>query len=128
VQASEELDVLLKARIDDYAGQRTRAVLISGLAVFGASLLAYFLLQSITKPLEKLVRSLGPGATLLSGCVEKIAEVTQQQTPNPEEANIICGELNAHADDMRMAVLELARQVRGAEADQLASNAAGIRS
>ena len=128
VQASEELDVLLKARIEDYAGQRTRAVVISGLAVFGASLLAYFLLQSITKPLEKLVRSLGPGATLLSGCVEKIAEVTQQQAPSREEASIICEELNAHADEMRMAVLELARQVRGAEADQLARNAAGIQS
>ena len=127
-QASEELDVLLKTRIRDYEGQRMRAVVISGLAVLGASLLAFFLLQSITKPLEKLVRTLGPGATLLSGCVEKIAEVTQQQTPSPEEASIICEELNAHADDMRMAVLELARQVRGADAEQLASNAAGIRS
>jgi methyl-accepting chemotaxis protein len=127
-QASEELEALLKIRIGDYAGQRTRAILISGLAVLGASLLAFFLLQSITKPLEKLVRSLGPGATLLSGCVEKIAEVTQQQTPSAEEASIICEELNAHADDMRKAVLELARQVRGADAEEMASSAAGIQS
>jgi methyl-accepting chemotaxis protein len=128
IQASEELDVLLQARIRSYESQRMQALVISAMAVFGASLLAFFLLQSITRPLESLVRSLAPGATLLSGCVEKIAEVTQQKTPNLEETSIICDELNAHADDMRKAVLELARQVRGADADHLASSASGIRS
>ena len=125
--AVTELDRLLEARIADYAGQRVRSLSVSGLAIIAASILAFVLMRSITIPLEKLVRSLGPGATLLTGCVERIAMVSQQERPDPEEASIICDELNAHADDMRKAVLELARQVRGAEAESLANSAAGSR-
>ena len=125
--SATELDRLLEARIADYAVQRVRALTVSGIAVLAASILAFLLMRSITAPLEKLVRSLGPGASLLTGCVERIASVSQQERPDPEEAGIICDELNAHADDMRKAVLELARQVRGAEAESLANSAAGLR-
>ena len=125
--AVNELDQLLRNRIADYAGQRVRGLAVSGLAVLAASLLAFLLMRSITKPLETLVRSLGPGASLLTGCVERIATVNQQERPDPEEASIICDELNAHAEDMRKAVLELARQVRGAEAESMANAAAGLR-
>jgi methyl-accepting chemotaxis protein len=48
--------------------------------------------------------------------VERIAEASQSKNPSPEEAAIICEELNAHAENMRSAVLELARHVEGSSA------------
>jgi hypothetical protein len=111
-----ELDLLLRARIDDFQTSRAEALGLSGGVVLIAAFIAFMLGRSITKPLQSLVRNLGPGATLLASSVERIAETSQSATPDPEIASIICEELNAHAENMRKAVLELARQVEGGSA------------
>ena len=108
-----ELDVLLEARLDHYRGSRTQSLLWSGLALLLSCGQSFYFMRSITTPLSKLIQSLGPGATLLSECVGRISEVSQGQTVDPMEAKIICGELDAHADSMRKAVLELAKHVSG---------------
>jgi len=111
-----ELDTLLNMRISDFQTGRIQALGYSALAVVIATIIAIALGRSITKPLQELVRNLGPGATLLGVSVERIAEASQSKTPSPEEAAIICEELNAHAENMRSAVLELARHVEGSSA------------
>lgn len=111
-----ELDTLLNMRIGDFQTSRIEALGFSALAVAIAAIIAVMLGRSITAPLQDLVRNLGPGATLLGVSVERIAEASQSQTPSPEESAIICEELNAHAENMRKAVLELARHVEGSSA------------
>jgi hypothetical protein len=113
---ASELDTLLNMRIADFQTGRAQALGFSALAVVVAAIIAFLLGRSITRPLQELVRNLGPGATLLGVSVERIAEASQSKTPSQEEAQIICEELNAHAENMRSAVLELARQVEGSAA------------
>jgi len=121
-----ELDKLLDMRIADFKTGRVQALGFSALAVVFAALIAFLLGRSITRPLRELVRNLGPGATLLGVSVERIAEASQSKTPSQEEAAIICEELNAHAENMRSAVLELARHVEGsAAASRMAQESAG---
>lgn len=115
--AVDELDGLLETRIASYQHKKRRALLLAALALLAACGLAYALARSITKPLSGLAQSLGPGATLLSVCVERIAEHSQQEKPDREEAGLICQELNAHAEEMRKAVLELLHHVQGSSAE-----------
>jgi hypothetical protein len=91
----------------------------------GAALLSFFLMRSITRPLDEIVQSLGPGATLLAASVERIAESSKDPSAGPEEAGIICEELNAHAEKMRHVVLELARHVQGEDAESRLKAATG---
>jgi hypothetical protein len=114
--AAGELDALLEMRISDFRTHRMQALGLSALALFIAAFIAFLIGRSITKPLDELVHNLGPGATLLGVSVERIAEASRNQTPDPVEVSIICEELNAHADNMRNAVLELARHVQGGAA------------
>lgn len=121
-----ELDTLLNMRIYDFESSRIQALGFSALAVVIATFIAFLIGRSITKPLQELVRDLGPGATLLGVSVERIAEASHSQTPSQEESQIICEELNAHAENMRKAVLELARHVEGSSAaSRLAKQDAG---
>ena len=114
--ADTELDALRQRRIAAYTSRRAWSLGLASVAVLIAIALSCAVTLSITRPLEKLVRTLGPGATLLAGSVERIAEASQRQTATPEEASIICEELNAHADDMRGSVRELESLVRGGAA------------
>jgi len=120
-----ELDKLLSTRVASYQSNRTWALLLAALAVVVSGLIALYLAKTITDPLHGLVRSLGPGATLLGVCAERIAEASQKKFSDAEEATIICEELSAHADDMRKAVLQLAYHVQGAAAERMVSQATG---
>jgi methyl-accepting chemotaxis protein len=123
---ASELDALLYMRIVDFETGRVQALGFSAMAVIMAALIAFILGRSITRPLRELVRNLAPGATLLGVSVERIAEASQSKTPSQEEAQIICEELNAHAENMRSAVLELARHVEGsAAASRMVQETAG---
>lgn len=108
-----ELDILLSKRIDSYTSRRTWSLASAGLAVLVACFLAFLATLSIVRPLKKLVRTLGPGATLLGSSVERIAQANERGNTTPEEATIICEELGAHADDMRTCVRELESLVHG---------------
>jgi len=119
---ANELDALLNLRIGDFQTGRIQALGFSALAVVIATFIAFAIGRSITRPLQELVRNLAPGATLLGVSVERIAEASQSQTPSAEESAIICEELNAHAENMRKAVLELARHVEGSAAAARMSN------
>lgn len=114
--ADTELDVLLQKRVASYTSRRTSSLVLATLAVLVAVGLACVVTLGITRQLESLVRTLGPGATLLSECVHRIAEANERPSSTPEEATIICEELNAHADDMRSAVRKLETLVRGSAA------------
>ena len=115
--AVAELDVLLRARVEYDTSYRFWALALAGLALSAACGLSWYFMLSIVVPLDGLMRSLGPGATLLSECVGRIAESNKRQASGDVEAEIICEELNAHADDMRKAVYQLALHVNGAEAE-----------
>lgn len=124
--AAAELDTLLNMRVSDFQSSRIQALGFSTLAVVVATFIAFLIGRSITKPLQELVRNLGPGATLLGVSVERIAEASHSQIPSQEESQIICEELNAHAENMRKAVLELARHVEGSAAvSRLAAQESG---
>ena len=123
----DELDQLLQARLNNYESNRTWSLFWAALATIGATVLSFILLRSITGPLDGLVQMLGPGATLLSSSVERIAETSRDKTASPKEAEIICEELNAHAEKMRQAVLELAAHVQGSAAESRLLEATGGR-
>ncbi|MSR46347.1 MAG: hypothetical protein EXS13_04680 [Planctomycetes bacterium] len=114
--ADRQLDVLIANRVGKLESDKTWALELSFVAVVTASLLSYFMMRSITQPLDSLVGSLGPGADLLAGCVETISETSKGAATIPADAQIICEELNAHADDMRKAVRELLSLVAGSAA------------
>lgn len=112
--AAGELDRLLQIRIEDSVNYRFLALLLAGIAIVGAYILSWVFMQSITQPLDGLIRSLGPGATLLSECVGRIASTGKRTSSDDVESQIICEELNAHAEDMRKAVYQLSIHVSGA--------------
>lgn len=113
----DELDGLLEARIAHYQSSRNWSLGLASLSVLAACLLAFFLARSIVVPLRDVMGSLKPGATLLGVCVERIADASKNNFSNPEEAVLICEELNAHADEMRQSVLALALHVEGSHKD-----------
>jgi len=111
----QELDVMLDhGRIQDYDTRKIVALLLSALALFIACILAYWMTLSITNPLMKLARTLGPGAALLRGSIEQINEETNKGKPDPQMTAVICGELSAHVDDMNRSVQALQSIVFGA--------------
>lgn len=126
--AVSELDVLLRARIAAAQSYRFWALVLAALALAGACALSWYFTRSIVVPLDALIRSLGPGATLLSECVGRIAESSKSTLPGSQEAEIICEELNAHADDMRHAVYQLALHVGGSGAGESAQNSEPVNS
>ena len=103
----DELDGLLKARIEAYTARRMQTTILSALAVLVSILLAWIIQRSITIPLRKLVGSLAPGGVLLSECAALIKANNDRGTSSREETAIICGELMAHASDMKAAVTQL---------------------
>ena len=109
----DELENMLNMRIASYAARRMWALILAALALFVASVFAYKVTQSITEPLNKLARTLGPGATLLSGCVNQISEASKKGSSDATTTAIICDELNAHAEDMRKSVDQLESIVFG---------------
>jgi hypothetical protein len=120
-----EMDKLLQLRIESFEGRRTWSVSLALLAILAASLMAYFLMQTIANPLVDLVKSLAPGADMLGVCAERIAETSRNKSADPQEAEIICQELDAHCSDMRTAVAELVAQVHGSRSAQSANGAIG---
>jgi hypothetical protein len=119
--AATELDALLDARINEFKRTRIQALGFSALTVLIAAGVAFSIGRTITRPLESLMRSLGPSAALVGRMGERVAAAAQSETPDRDETEIICEELNAQADNMRMAVLELARHIEGSSADRLAA-------
>jgi methyl-accepting chemotaxis protein len=111
--AISEEDALLRLRIAHFEQRRSRSLLLALVAVLAASLVAFWLTRSITRPLLGLVSSLTPGAILLSVCVERISQASENNLSNREEADLICQELDANCDAMRKAVAELETQVKG---------------
>jgi hypothetical protein len=120
--ANDELAELLRRRIQAYYSQRSNQLAVAFAAIAFAALLSWWLSTSITRPLKELMRSLGPGATLLGNCAHRISETATAATPDALETEVICEELNAHCDSIQQAVLELARHVEGADAETRESN------
>jgi methyl-accepting chemotaxis protein len=111
--AAPELDRLLQARIDYYTKRKAVALLLSGLALLLACLLAFRIAASLIDPLNRLSRTLTPGADLLDGSVQKLAELTRKGAPDLTSMRITCDELDAHAENMRRTAQTLARVVFG---------------
>ena len=101
-----ELDKLLATRVQDHVNSRSVALTGAGIALAISCAMAWLVTRSITKPLQKLAESLGPGANLLNNSVEMLAE-------SPENVDIICEELTAQVGYMRRAVQQLVVVVRG---------------
>jgi len=112
--AVAEEDTLLHRRIAHFEQRRARSLLLAFAAVLAAGLLAFWLTRSITRPLLGLVASLSPGAVLLSVCVERIFDASENNFANRDETDLICQELDANCDAVRQAVAQLETQVKGA--------------
>ena len=108
-----EQDKLLKIRISYFQNKLVLSLVLAFAAIILAASLAFYLTRTISQPLFKLVKILGPGATLLSVCVERISEASKNQFADPEETRFICEELNANCTSMRESVKELEAQVTG---------------
>jgi methyl-accepting chemotaxis protein len=108
-----EQDKLLKIRISYFQNKLVLSLVLAFVAIILAASLAFYLTRTISQPLFKLVKILGPGATLLSVCVERISEASKNQFADPEETRFICEELNANCTSMRESVRELEAQVTG---------------
>ena len=63
--ASEELDVLLQRRIDDFAARRLRSLVLTGLAFAAALGLVSFITRSISGPLQKQAAQLSEANAML---------------------------------------------------------------
>ncbi|MCX5795915.1 MAG: hypothetical protein NTY77_10505 [Elusimicrobia bacterium] len=111
--AVPELDRLLQARIDYYTKRKVVALLLSGLALLLACLLAYRIAASLIHPLNRISRTLTPGADLLDGSVQKLADFTDKGAQDLTSMRITCDELDAHAENMRKTARELAAVVFG---------------
>lgn len=116
--SAAELDILIQARIDYYDKRKVTALLLSGLALLLACLLAYRIATSLIAPLDKLSRLLTPGADLLDGSVQKLTAFTQKEAQDLTTMRIICDELDAHAVNMRKTAQELASIIDGGDAAQ----------
>lgn len=111
--SAAELDVLIQARIDYYGKRKVTALLLSGLALLLACLLAYRIAISLILPIDKLSRLLTPGADLLDESVQKLTAFTHKEAQDLTTMRIICDELDAHAVNMRKTAQELASIVDG---------------
>ena len=111
--AAPELDKLLRARIEFYTKRRTVALLLSGLALLLACWLSRRIAASLIEPLNRLSRTLTPGADLLDASVQKLADSTQKGAQDLTSMRITCDELDAHAESMRKTAQELAAVVFG---------------
>jgi methyl-accepting chemotaxis protein len=109
--AVNELDVLLKARIQFYDSRKTKSLLLSGLAILIALGLSLFVSRSITTPLLGVTKLLGPGATLLSQCVQKITKAADNNDRGM--LTLMCEELDAQSVDMKKTVGRLESVVYG---------------
>lgn len=106
-----ELDGLLQTRINAYTTRLHQTSAWSALAVLISVIFTWIIKNSITMPLIKLVGSLGPGSVLLSECAGLIKTNNDRGVSNREETALICGELMAHANDMKTAVTQLEKLV-----------------
>jgi len=113
-----EEDTLLHLRIAHFERRRTRSLLLAFASVLAASLLAFRLTRSITRPLLGLVASRSPVAILLSVCAERISKASENNFADRAEAALICQELDANCDAMRKAVSELESQVKGVSSQE----------
>jgi len=109
----KEFENMLNIRIAYFDHRRTVALSLAALALLIASFIAYMITRSIVKPLNKLALTLGPGATLLSGCVEQISQAFKTGSMDKDTTTIICDELDAHATDMKKTVVQLETVVFG---------------
>jgi hypothetical protein len=89
------------------------ALLLSGLALLLACLLATRIAASLIHPLNRISRTLTPGADLLDGSVQKLADFTEKGAQDLISMRITCDELDAHAESMRKTARELAAVVFG---------------
>ncbi|HBL18678.1 MAG: hypothetical protein A2X36_09465 [Elusimicrobia bacterium GWA2_69_24] len=111
--STAELGILIQARIAYYVRRKVTALLLSGLTLLLACILAYRIATSLIHPLDKLSRLLTPGADLLDGSVQKLTAFTQDETQDLVSMRIICDELDEHAVNMRKTAKELAVIVDG---------------
>ena len=109
----DELDKLVAARIRYYVRRRATALLLSGLALLLACLLATRIAASLIRPLDRLSGLLTPGADVLDRSVRKLAAFSQDGAQDLTTMRILCDELDAHADAMRKTARGLASIVSG---------------
>jgi hypothetical protein len=103
-----ELNNLFDLRVQYYDGRRNISLAMSALALLFSAFIAYLVTRSMIGPLNKLTLTLKPGATLLLGSVQQIAESSAPGKPHdPMTTTIICEELKAHADDMKQTAQNL---------------------
>lgn len=110
--AVNELDVLLNTRIQFYSSRKTTSLFLSFLAIIIAVGLSLLVSRSITAPLLGVTRLLGPGATLLSQCVQKITTAVDRN--DRDMVSLMCDELQAQATDMKKTVGRLESVAFGA--------------
>ena len=110
---ARNLNTLLQMRIAYYENRRTVSLLLSGLALVMSCFMAFLVTRSMVVPLNKLALTLTPGATLLVGSIRGLSDASEKGVQDPEMIRIICGELSAHADDMRETAQSLERLVFG---------------
>ena len=120
-----ELDNILTLRVDYYSQRKTSAFLLSGFALLLSCLMAYWVATSVIQPLNKLARTLSPGATLLSGSVVQLSEASSKPVQDPVTTQVICEELSAHAGDMRETADELEAVVFGSGSAAFAAKQGG---
>jgi methyl-accepting chemotaxis protein len=121
----DELDALLLMRIEQLRWGRNWALAISLLSVMGASLLAFVLLRSITRPLELVVSELSPKSVAMRLSAERLSLCRLRAALSDEESAKLSAEMSQHSLTIRRAVIELVAQISG-RTSELASRVEGV--
>lgn len=115
--AAEELDAMLQMRVGKLEADRNGALGLSALALAGAAFLSWYLLRSITVPLESVMRELDPESVALRETAERLAGDRWRNWLTKEESTKLSLELSQQSNMIRRAVIELATQVSGGTSD-----------
>ncbi len=98
--ASQELNVLLGARIARLEGERLRAILLSALAVGLALVLVFFISRSISVPLARTTTDLAEGARQVIATSEQVAAASQGLSQGATEQASSIEETSASMEEM----------------------------
>ena len=88
------------AMVSRGASARRAAIMVTGAAILLGVVLAFFLIRSVTKPINRIIDNLNQGATEVSSASEQVSEASQQLAEGASEQAASLEETSASLEEM----------------------------
>jgi methyl-accepting chemotaxis protein len=79
---------------------RYTAIAVTGVAIFVGVLLSFFLIRSVTKPINRIINNLNQGSNEVSSASEQVSEASQQLAEGASEQAASLEETSASLEEM----------------------------